>query len=76
MIYPRRYLQEPRKRMAYEEACDFIAVYGIPRQQWDYKRHGLDRTEMKAVWDMAMTDMNGKSGVDVVYVYDRRRRTR
>lgn len=67
MIYPARYEKEPRKREAYTECCDYIAVYGLPRNLFDYHKFGLNRTEMKEVWDRAEKDMQGKSMLCVCY---------
>lgn len=67
MIYPRRYISEPRKRLAYEDACDLIAIYGISRKHWNYKVHHLSRSEMKDVWNTAEIDMKGKSIYDFAY---------
>lgn len=67
MIYPDRYEKEPRKRKAYEVACDFIGIYGLPRKEFDYQQYGLNRVEMKEVWDRAEKDMQGKSMLCVCY---------
>ena len=67
MIYPKRYTSEPRKRKAYCEACDLIAVYGTERRHWNYKAHHLCRTEMKEIWSTAEADMNGTSTYDRIY---------
>ena len=67
MIYPRRYELEPRKRKAYCEACDLIAIYGIPRKQWKYKKYDISKTEMAEIWDRATVDMLGKSAVSFSY---------
>ena len=75
MIYPKRYIQEPRKRKAYCEACDLIAVYGIERCHWNYRVHGICRTEMKEIWNTASADMNGNSNYDVIYEGRRRKKT-
>lgn len=67
MIYPDRYSKEPRKRMAYCEACDLISVYGLERRQLNYKAHHLCRTEMKEIWATAEKDMSGNSTYDRIY---------
>lgn len=67
MIYPSRYIREPRKRKAYCDACDMISIYGMERKFWNYKRFGLCRTEMKEIWAFAKADMEGKSKYDVIY---------
>ena len=66
MIYPRRFEFEPRKRKAYCSACDAIAVYGVPRKQWKYQIFDISRSEMKTIWNTAMSDMNGKSRYDYI----------
>ena len=66
MIYPRRYVNEPRKRRAYEEACDMVAIYGLPRKMFRYWIFNISRTEMKEIWNFAVVDMNGKSKFDVI----------
>ena len=63
MIYPRRYELEPRKRKAYEVACDLIAIYGLPRTSFNSKLLGINRVEMKEIWNTATVDMNGNSTV-------------
>ena len=66
MIYPNRYECEPRLRAAYIVACDLIAVYGAPRNSFDYKNFNLNRREMKEVWGFALNDMTGKSRYDFI----------
>lgn len=63
MTYPNRYELEPRKRKPYEVACDLIAVYGATRKQFNYKLYGINRREMKEIWNTAERDMSGKSRV-------------
>lgn len=72
MIYPARYLAEPRKRNAYTDACDAISIYGITRNQWNYKRFDICRTEMKEIWSIALSDMEGKSKYDIVFSLKKR----
>lgn len=67
MIYPKRYTSEPRKRKAYCEACDMIAVYGIKRNHWNYKAFDISRSEMKEIWSKADADMNGNSAYDRIF---------
>lgn len=67
MLYPNRYEKEPRKRAAYLVVCDLIAVYGIPRNQFDYRRFNLNRIEMKEIWSFAEADLNGKSRYSFCY---------
>jgi len=67
MIYPIRYEAEPQKRKAYTEACDMIAVYGIPRNEWDYHKFGINRIDMKEIWNFATKDMEGKSMLCCIY---------
>lgn len=67
MIYPNRYENEPNKRKAYQDAYDCIVIYGIPRRNWNYKKFGLDRIEMKEVWATAEKDAQGKSMLCCVY---------
>lgn len=67
MIYPNRYENEPSKRKAYTDAFDCISVYGIPRKLWDYHKFGLNRPEMKEVWNTAEKDFEGKSMLCCIY---------
>lgn len=66
MIYPRRYENEPRKRKAYCEACDLIAIYGAERKSFNYIMFGICRTEMKEIWNFATKDMGGESTIDFI----------
>ena len=66
MIYPSRYILEPRKRKAYCVACDLIAVYGVSRKSFNYRIFHISRTEMKEIWNFATVDMGGKSRYDFV----------
>ncbi len=67
MLYPNRYQHEPSKRKPYCEACDMIAIYGIERRDWNYRKFGINRIEMKEIWATALKDMTGKSRIDLVY---------
>ena len=69
MLYPKRFQNkyELKKRQAYCDACDMISIYGIERKNWNYRRFGIDRIEMKKIWATALKDMNGKSRVDIIY---------
>lgn len=66
MLYPDRFSNEPRKRRVYEEACDLIMVYGLPRTALQYKGV-VSKIEMKQIWNTAVNDLSGKSVVDYVY---------
>ena len=55
MIYPARYLKEPRKRKYYTIACDLIAIYGLGRKWW--KTPELSEDEAREVWKLAKKDM-------------------
>lgn len=66
MIYPKRYIAEPRKRLAYEEACDLISVYGGNRRHWNTKVN-LSVSEREEIWKTAEVDMKGKSVYDFTY---------
>ena len=74
MIYPRRYIYsgEERKRKAYCNACDCIAIYGVKKSQWNYVLFGLSKEEMDEIWNIAHADMNGQSKYD--FIYERRQR--
>lgn len=63
MIYPKRFLAEPRKRSAYCDACDMIAVYGITLKNWVTTRFNLSEAEKVEIWRTAMADMSGRSGL-------------
>ena len=65
MIYPRRYLSEPRKRRAYEVACDLIYIYGGRRS--DFRCGGITKSESREIFNTALTDLRGRSRVDFVY---------
>ena len=67
MIYPKRYVNEPRKRKVYCDACDAIAVYGTTRENFRYK--DVSRTEMAEIWNFAAVDMMGKGKYDKIYIY-------
>lgn len=67
MIYPDRYNREPRKRKAYCDAFDCIAIYGIKRNQWKYKLFNIDRAEMKDIWAIAQNDVMGRSKYDIIF---------
>lgn len=67
MIYPKRYEAEPRKRIAYCDACDMIAVYGIKRTQWKSSRFYINNEEASEIWKRANEDMNGRSRYDMIY---------
>jgi len=66
-MYPDRYADEPRKRLPYCEAYDYITRYGLPRYEWDYKKWKLDRQTMKEIWRTAEKDAAGKSVVCIIY---------
>ncbi len=66
MIYPARYIKEPRKRAVYEDACDLIMVYGLPRTALNYKGR-VSRTEMKQIWAFATCDAKGASRYDKAF---------
>jgi hypothetical protein len=66
MIYPNRYKAEPRKRNAYKEACDMIAVYGIPKRNWNYCKHNISKREMNEIWGYAQKDMQGNSRYNLI----------
>lgn len=66
MIYPNRYKAEPRKRKAYEEACDMISVYGIPKRNWNYRIYNISKREMNEIWGYAQKDMQGKSRYNLI----------
>lgn len=61
MIYPARYLSEPRKRAAYTEACDMIVYYRLPLAAFNYDHFNVTESEMVEIWSNAEKDMIGKS---------------
>lgn len=62
MIYPRRFVAEPRKRSAYCDACDMIAVYGVTSiSKWATDNFDISDSEKVDIWRAAKADMLGKS---------------
>ena len=67
-MYANRYELEPRKRKLYEEACDLIEVYGLPRTFLNYKGK-CNREELKEIWNFAIADCEGKSSYCFSFSY-------
>ena len=65
MIYPRRYIYEPRKRKAYCEACDLVGIYGCLEKS-KLKHLDLCASEITEIWQFAVKDMHGNSKYDFI----------
>ena len=67
MIYPNRYISEPRKRKAYEVACDIIYIYGGSIKNFRHETLNIDFAESEEIFSYALKDMKGNSKFDCIY---------
>ncbi len=73
IIYPKRFEKEPRKRKAYCYAYDLIAIYGAKKMNFTNCDFDLTEDEANEIWSFASRDINGKSSINYIYTWKRRK---